>query len=101
MTGCTSCGACCRFIVLQVNPQYEESPDVKRWIELHGIKLIRKEQGVWAYIPTPCSALNENRCGIYEDRPNVCRTWPTSQADIDELHDFLGEKVCTVTGVEQ
>ena len=37
---CTvGCGQCCKFLVLQVNPQYIEVDDVRRWIELHGIDL--------------------------------------------------------------
>lgn len=96
MNGCSSCGACCTFITLQVNPQYRD-PDIKRWIELHDIKLIEKDGGLFARIGTPCSKLRkDNLCGIYEDRPNVCRSFPASQADIDDLHKFLGEEACTV-----
>jgi len=96
VNGCTSCGACCTFLVLNVHPQYAEG-DVKRWVELHGVRIVQKGEAVWAYVPTACSQLQpDNTCGIYEDRPDVCRVWPTSQADIDELHEWVGEKVCTV-----
>jgi len=79
---------------LEVNPVYA---DATRWVELHGIKLVKREQRLVAYIPTPCSQYQPDGCAIYDTRPDVCRNWPTSQADIDDLHDYTGEEVCTVT----
>ena len=94
---CISCGACCKYLILQVNPACMNSSN-RYWIELHGIRLVRRGQAVLAYIPTPCSALQaDNTCGIYEKRPEPCRAWPSSQSDIDDLHDYIGEEVCTVT----
>ena len=91
-----NCAACCQYIVLQVNPQYAEQKDVKHWIELHGINLVKRDGALWAYIPTPCSALEGTRCGLYgtEERPKVCDVWPTSQAEIDDLQDHTGQE-CT------
>ena len=95
--GCTpGCGACCRWIVLQVNPQYD-NPDIARWIGLHGIRLQRRDGGIFAYIPTPCSALGgDGMCTIYEERPEVCRIFPTSEAEVAMVDEYVGEKVCTV-----
>ncbi len=97
---CTEgCGACCRFLILQVNPQYNEVAEVKKWIELHGIKLRVDEQGAcWASIPLQCTELTaEGMCGLFgkAERPKTCDVWPTSQATIDELDEYVGEKVCT------
>jgi hypothetical protein len=93
--GCDLCGeaACCRYVVLQVSPAYQER-EVSRWIELHGIKLVERNGALWAYIPTPCSALEDGRCSVYENRPKVCRDWPNSQADVDDLNRHLGRVVC-------
>ncbi|KKL48826.1 hypothetical protein LCGC14_2321650 [marine sediment metagenome] len=88
---CSSCAACCQYVRLQVSPQYLAA---KRWLELHGIKLVRRGQRVFVYIPTPCSALQDGRCSIYEERPEACRTWPNSQADIDEVNTHMGREVC-------
>jgi len=97
---CTSgCGACCRFLRLQVNPQYLEVADARHWIELHGIRLDRGEEGAtWAHIPLACSALTEEGlCGLYgtPERPLTCETFPTSQADIDRVNAAAGEAVCS------
>lgn len=87
------CAACCKFLILQVNPQYK-SKDIRRWIESHGIELKEKDGGLFAYIPIPCTALDGTKCLIYEDRPEVCRTWPQSQAEIETLKDYTNEE-CT------
>jgi hypothetical protein len=89
--GCDLCEACCTFIVLQVNPAYQKD---KAWVELHGIKLVEKGGALWAYVPTPCLALKNGRCSVYENRPKACRDWPSSQADIDDLNRHLGREVC-------
>lgn len=91
------CAACCSFLVLQVNPAYAENEDLKRWVELHGIRLQKRGGALWAHIPLPCNALDGTKCGIYETRPNICREWPASQGDIDELYSWTGEPVCTYT----
>ena len=89
---CTpGCGACCRFIRLQVNPQYMQS-DVRHWIELHGIRLREHGGGVWAYVPLPCSALTpEGMCGLQgkPERPELCGVFPSGQWQLDELK-FMG-----------
>ena len=97
------CGQCCKLIALQVHPQYYEQEDVRHWIELHGIKLERRENGgVWAYIPSACSELQpDNSCGLYgkPERPDVCLEWPFNQAEIDDLDKQVGEKTCTYSFV--
>ena len=96
---CTvGCGACCQFLVLQVNPHYMEVEHVKKWIELHGISLSRRSGGVWAQIPLHCSALTEEgKCSLYgmPERPLSCDTFPQSQADIDLVDAWIGEKTCS------
>lgn len=88
------CGACCKFIRLQVNPQYKDE-DISNWIGLHGISLRSTTNALFAYVPLRCEMLSEDdRCMAYDDRPNVCRNWPTSQVEIDDLHEFVGEEVC-------
>ena len=90
---CTvGCGACCRFIRLQVNPQYLSLADVQNWIELHGIKLREVNGGVFAYIPIPCTALTpEGLCGLYDkpERPILCGISPVGPEELDELK-FMG-----------
>ena len=93
---CTKgCGACCRFLTLQVNPQYYDNADVRRWIELHRIRLVQRDGATWAYIPTECSQLTaEGDCAIHDTRPQVCNDWPQLPEQIVELETVAGA-VCT------
>ena len=91
------CGACCTFVLLNVNPAYLEK-DVRHWLNLHGITLSERGGQVWAKISVPCSALTEDRrCGLFgtPERPKLCNDWPFNQVEIDQLDAQMGEKTCT------
>lgn len=102
---CTvGCGACCRFLTVNVNPDYFTSADAKAWVELHAvngrhIRVRMAEGGIcWMDIPIPCSALTpDGMCGLMgkPERPKSCDDFPTSQVDIDLVDEITGEKVCT------
>lgn len=94
---CNGCSACCRFLILQVNPAYLEA-DRRNWIEMHGIHLFEQDGGVWARINATCTHLTaEGKCGVYglPERPQACATFPTVQADIDLIDEWASEKVCS------
>jgi Fe-S-cluster containining protein len=87
LTGtCNQCSRCCSWLSIEIHPEYHNNADIRRWVNLHHVVTHIGEEGrVFADIPIPCSALTEDgRCGIYEDRPQVCRVWPTSQADLED-----------------
>lgn len=94
---CNGCAACCKFLLLQVNPAYME-PDRRKWIELHGIRLHERDGGIWAVINAACSQLtDDNKCGIFgqPERPQTCADFPSVQEDIDLIDEWAGEKVCS------
>lgn len=92
------CGACCEFLIVNVNPVYME-PDKKAWIELHtGLRLFRQESGAWLSIRLPCKHLTaEKACGIFgsPERPQVCADFPSVQTDIAILEDAFGKGACS------
>jgi hypothetical protein len=64
---CAGCAACC------------VAPD---------ISTLNKPAGV------PCQHLNEDlRCGIYEDRPEVCRNYRMDESCLEIQADSLQERV--------
>lgn len=82
---CEQCVAlCCRYFAFAI-----EKPDTKRdfedlrWYMLHEDTLIFVEKGEWyIQINRPCRALlPDNRCGIYENRPTICREYKTDACD--------------------
>lgn len=90
---CTvGCGACCRSMRLQVPPDYASS-DIRKWIELHGIRLTESGGGTFVNLPVACSALtDEGNCSLIDspDRPLLCSHWPATPAAMEGLED-----VCT------
>ena len=74
---CHGCSLCCEYVAVDIDkPETKTDCDDIIWLLLH--------KNVWVYIDdkndwyvqfnTPCEKLTENKlCGIYENRPNVCR----------------------------
>ena len=93
MGECTAgCGACCRSMRLQVPPDYA-SPDIRKWIELHGLRLTQWNGGTFVHLDVACSALTEEgMCSLIDspDRPEMCSQWPATPAAMEGLED-----VCT------
>jgi hypothetical protein len=87
---CSGCGACCTHLRLQVPPSYASDPDVKHWIELHGIQIVQIGVVTYASIPTPCSALNsDGNCGLYgqPSRPRLCAAYPATPEALAGVED--------------
>jgi uncharacterized protein len=82
---CDRCAAlCCRYIALPIdNPTDVRDYDNIRWYLLHENVVVFIEDEQW-YIGffTRCKQLQpDNRCGIYETRPRICRTYTTNNCD--------------------
>ena len=88
---CTpNCGACCRFLRLQVPPEYGSNPDVRNWVELHGIRLQNIDGGTFAFLQVPCSALTEEGlCSLYgkPERPDLCNHYPMTPPALTGVED--------------
>ena len=95
---CTvGCGACCKLLRLQVPPEYGSNPDIRKWVELHGVRLVNLDGGVFAMLTLPCSALTEDgKCSLYgtPERPDLCNHWPMTPAALLGVED-----VCTFSFV--
>lgn len=82
---CEHCtAACCRYIALPVDkPESAEDFDNIRWYLAHENVSIFVDKGQW-YISfaTPCRYLQADfRCGTYETRPKICRSYRTDACD--------------------
>lgn len=80
------CGsACCRFLLLEVNPVYRQSSDLASWLGLHGVELVERYGRTLARIPLPCSALaTDGACTLHGTpaKPAICRAYPQQPADL-------------------
>ena len=85
---CEYCTAkCCRYFALPIDtPQSFDDFEYIRWYLLHEAATVFVEEENWfLLVHTVCKHLQEdNRCGIYETRPHICREYTT---DICEYED--------------
>jgi len=70
---CNQCGKCCQNIILPLGIFLDE--DDIRWVEYHGLGVIEKDGKQQIKINHPCSKLVDNKCSIYEDRPEICQIY--------------------------
>jgi uncharacterized protein len=94
---CEYCTAkCCRYFALPIEtPESFEDYEFIRWFLLHDRATVFKEDDDWyLLVYTECEHLqSDNRCGIYETRPQICRDYTTKDCEYDDdwTYDFYLE----------
>ncbi len=82
---CDQCAAlCCRYFALPLdNPKTAREYDDIRWYLIHENVVVFIEDKQWYIgIMSRCKHLQaDNRCGIYETRPKICREYSTENCD--------------------
>jgi uncharacterized protein len=82
---CDQCAAlCCRYFALPIdNPTSRKDIDDIRWYLIHEHVVVFIEKKQWHVgIMTKCKHLQpDNRCGIYDTRPRICRKYTTDNCD--------------------
>lgn len=85
---CSYCTAkCCRYFAFPIDkPQTREDFGHLRWYMLHGRVAVFVEDGTWyLMVYADCQHLQpDHRCGIYEDRPQICRTYSTDNCEYED-----------------
>jgi Fe-S-cluster containining protein len=86
---CDHCTAkCCRYFALPIEtPDCLEDFEYIRWYLLHDQASIFTEGETWyLMVSTSCKHLQaDNRCGIYETRPQICREYSTNDCEYEDL----------------
>jgi uncharacterized protein len=94
---CEYCTAkCCRYFALPIEtPETFEDYEFIRWFLLHDRATVFKEDDDWyLLVHTECEHLQpDNRCGIYETRPQICRDYTTKDCEYEDdwTYDFYLE----------
>ncbi len=82
---CEHCAAaCCRYLALPLDkPTNRRDYDDIRWYLLHENISVFVEDGDWfVQFPTRCKHIGpDNRCTLYETRPEICREYDFGQCD--------------------
>ena len=85
---CAYCTAkCCRYFALPIEaPETRRDYEFIRWYLLHDRASIFTEDGTWyLLVHTTCKHLQaDNRCGIYETRPQICREYSTKNCEYED-----------------
>lgn len=85
---CDHCTAkCCKYFAMPMErPENRKDYDYIRWFLLHQQASAFVEDGTWyLLVHTQCKhLLPDNRCGIYETRPQICREYTTADCEFDE-----------------
>jgi Fe-S-cluster containining protein len=75
---------CCRYFVLEIDkPESRRQFDDVRWYLVHEGTFVFIEKKKWYLgVYARCKHLMpDNRCGIYEKRPKICRDYSTENCD--------------------
>jgi Fe-S-cluster containining protein len=85
---CEYCtGKCCRYFALPIEtPEEHKDYEYIRWYMLHGETTIFCEDDDWyLMVHNRCDhLLPDNRCGIYETRPRICREYTTDDCEYED-----------------
>jgi uncharacterized protein len=99
MVTCKQCdGECCKYVTVSfAEPEDKEDWDEIKWWLMHkNVKVYKDTEGDWIVeFSTPCKNLGEdNKCQIYETRPQVCRDHSMDDCDANDgdYADILFEK---------
>ena len=85
---CEYCiGKCCRYFALPIETPTEwKDFEFIRWYLLHERATVFVEDEDWyLLVHTPCKHLQEdNLCGIYATRPQICRDYTTDACEYED-----------------
>ena len=85
---CDYCTAkCCRYFALPIDtPGSRTDFEFIRWYLLHDRATVFVEGKTWyLLVHTECKHLGaDQRCGIYETRPEICREYTTDECEYDD-----------------
>ncbi|MCH8923367.1 MAG: YkgJ family cysteine cluster protein [Planctomycetes bacterium] len=85
---CDYCPAkCCRYFAMPIDePETQEDFEYVRWYLLHQGATVFTEDDTWyLLVHAVCKHLGEdNRCGIYETRPQICRDYSTDDCEYED-----------------
>lgn len=91
---CSYCPAkCCQYFALAIDrPTDTQEFEYLRWFLLHDHATAFVEEKSWyLMVHTTCRHLqSDNRCGIYETRPQICRDYSTVDCEYED--DWVYDK---------
>ena len=85
---CTSCGKCCTYVSVEVNPpnSVKRATDMLWYLYHQNVSLYRDGDDEWSVVfETRCRNLQDDLlCGVYEHRPEICRAFDNRTCEIND-----------------
>jgi uncharacterized protein len=85
---CDHCVAkCCKYFALPIDkPTERKDFEYIRWFLMHDRATVFVDEDTWyLLVHTECKHLqSDNRCGVYETRPQICRDYTTDNCEYDD-----------------
>ncbi|MCB9882014.1 MAG: YkgJ family cysteine cluster protein [Planctomycetes bacterium] len=90
---CAACprSKCCRQISVEIDKPVDadDFEDLLWFVAHRGVSLFVDEGDWYVSMETPCTHLQQDGlCGIYEDRPKICRDYSSDGCDRDEDTEY-------------
>jgi Fe-S-cluster containining protein len=89
---CDHCTAkCCKYFALPIDkPKDRQDYEFIRWYLMHDRASVFVEDRTWyLLIHTTCKHLqSDHRCGIYHERPQICRDYSTDNCEYDDTWTY-------------
>lgn len=89
---CEYCTAkCCRYFTVPLDqPTTFHDYEYLRWYLLHDFATVFTEDDNWfLLVHSKCQSLQgDQRCGIYETRPKICRDYTTDDCEYDDDYTY-------------
>jgi len=84
---CTECARCCQYLGVGINAPTTPrlATDVLWYLYHEKVSVYVDEEGEWSVLfETRCRNLRSDlRCGIYEERPHICRGFDNTECDVN------------------
>jgi Fe-S-cluster containining protein len=77
---------CCTYLTQHIEtPRSREDFDLMLWqISHHNVQFFKDEDGWFLLVNNPCRhLLPDGRCGIYAQRPQICREYSNDDCEFD------------------
>jgi Fe-S-cluster containining protein len=89
---CDHCtGKCCKYIALPIETptSWKEFDDIRWYLAHEDISIFVEEKTWYLMVHKRCRHLElDNRCGIYETRPRICREYSTNSCEYEDEYTY-------------
>jgi Fe-S-cluster containining protein len=85
--GCLSCALCCSYIAVEIDgpTSVKAATEILWHLYHHQVSVYRDSEDDWVVqFETRCRHLqDDNKCGIYETRPHICREYSEESCEVN------------------